>query len=61
MGDDLTICQPWQLACYSEWLQVEVALRLARTHPWSPELWAEVRQPVAARGTDAVSEEGVFN
>ena len=33
-----------QFACYSEWLKIEIALRLVLTHSWTPEAWQEVRQ-----------------
>jgi hypothetical protein len=32
-----------QTACYSDWLKVRVAIRVALTTPWSPEAWTEVR------------------
>jgi hypothetical protein len=35
-----------QLACYSEWLKIEVALRYALPHPSPPEAWQEVRQHI---------------
>ena len=35
-----------QLACYPDWLKVEVALRYALTFPWTPEAWREVRQRI---------------
>jgi len=41
-----SLTPPDQLTCYSEWLKVEVALRLALTHPWVPEAWLEVRQHI---------------
>ena len=54
---------PEQLACYPEWLKVEVALRLVRTHLWSPEAWAEVRQfvPWLHAEPTRFRREGVFN
>ena len=33
-----------QLACYPEWLRIEVALRLVLTHSWTPEASQEARQ-----------------
>jgi len=33
-----------QLACYSEWLKIEVALRYVLSYPWAPEAWREIRQ-----------------
>jgi hypothetical protein len=35
-----------QLACYVEWLKIEVALRLVLTHSWTPEAWQEVHQHI---------------
>ena len=35
-----------QLACYSEWLKVEVARRYALSYPWSAEAWRDVRKPI---------------
>jgi hypothetical protein len=36
----------FQLACYAEWLKVELALRYALTYPWPPEVWQEGRQHI---------------
>ena len=33
-----------QTTCYSPWLKVRVLIRPALTHPWSPEVWPEVRR-----------------
>jgi hypothetical protein len=35
-----------QLACYPEWLKIEIVLRLVLSHSWSPEAWQEVRQHI---------------
>ena len=40
------LAPPEQLACYSPWLKIEVALRYVLTFPWAPEAWQEVRQHV---------------
>jgi hypothetical protein len=41
-----TLTPPEQLACYSPWLKVEVALRLVLTRSWTPEAWQEVQQHI---------------
>ena len=33
-----------QTACYLPWLKVQVLIRAALTHPWSPDAWAEVKE-----------------
>jgi hypothetical protein len=52
-----------QLACYPEWLKIEVALRLVLTHSWAPEAWQEVRQhiPLLLAKRSRLRRAGWFN
>jgi hypothetical protein len=57
------IAPPEQLASYSEWLKVSVALRYALTCPWAPDVWRELRQQIRwlVRERDRIRYSGMFN
>ena len=57
-GDPGVACRPWlidsnrpmaassQLACYAEWLKVDLNLRYALSCPWASAAWQEARQQI---------------
>ena len=62
-GPLLVLAPAAQLASYSEWLTVEVALRYALTYPWSAEGWRDIRKqiPWLLAEWDRLRRAGWFN